>query len=42
VITFLGFVQAQVKRITKRQQEEILQGMMEKLLALEGGRVLVI
>ena len=28
------------KGITERRQEEMLQGMMEKLQALEGGRVL--
>ena len=30
------------KGITERRQEEMLQGMMEKLQALEGGRVLVL
>ena len=40
VITFLGFVQAQIKEITERRQEEMLQGMMGKLQALEGWQVL--
>ena len=39
-ITFLTFGEAQIKGITERFLEEMLQGMMEKLQALEGGRVL--